>query len=226
MTISETEKEVIMLETTTRNEVPVRLFKSDALEFFTHISPVTVAVVWIPIVGIFLTLSIMESSAWGVFWHIAPAFLAGVFLWTFWEYTIHRFIFHYHPKSEFGKRINFLFHGNHHLQPMVKTRLVMPPMVSVPLGVFFYSLYFLIFDLLFGLDFWPKPMFAGTALGYLMYDLTHYATHHFRMKSGYLMQVRSHHMKHHAVSPDKRFGVTSRLWDFVFGTEPKEETKA
>ena len=208
------------METIKKSDEPIRLFKSDALEFFTHISPVVVAVVWLPITGLFVTLSAIESSAAGQLWIIFPAFVLGAFLWTFWEYILHCFLFHYHPKSEAGKRINFLFHGIHHAQPMEKTRLVMPPVVSIPLGLIFYGLYFLLFFLLFGLPLWVKPLFAGTLFGYLCYDITHYATHHFRIKGGYLESVRSHHMKHHASTPDKRFGVTSKLWDLVFGTEP------
>jgi sterol desaturase/sphingolipid hydroxylase (fatty acid hydroxylase superfamily) len=34
--------------------------------------------------------------------------------------------------------------------------------------------------------------------------------------------VRQHHMHHHFQTPDKRYGVSSPLWDYVFGTMPKE----
>lgn len=34
-----------------RDAVPIRLFKSDFLEFFTHISPIAIIVLWLPIVG-------------------------------------------------------------------------------------------------------------------------------------------------------------------------------
>ena len=41
-----------------------------------------------------------------------------------------------------------------------------------------------------------------------------------RMKRKYFLWVRRHHMLHHAQTPDKRFGVSSPIWDYVFGTEP------
>ena len=31
------------------SEEPIRLFKSDFLEFFTHISPIAVLIIWIPV---------------------------------------------------------------------------------------------------------------------------------------------------------------------------------
>jgi sterol desaturase/sphingolipid hydroxylase (fatty acid hydroxylase superfamily) len=69
---------------------------------------------------------------------------------------------------------------------------------------------------------WVAPLFAGFAAGYLTYDMTHYATHHVRLNWGYFKLVRRHHMLHHAKTPEKRFGVSSPLWDYVFGTEPGE----
>ena len=45
-----------------------------------------------------------------------------------------------------------------------------------------------------GLSYWLWPVFAGTATGYLFYDLTHYATHHFPMRSGYLKFLKRYHM--------------------------------
>jgi sterol desaturase/sphingolipid hydroxylase (fatty acid hydroxylase superfamily) len=32
--------------------------------------------------------------------------------------------------------------------------------------------------------------------------------------------VRQQHMHHHFKTPNKRFGVSSPLWDYVFGTMP------
>jgi dihydroceramide fatty acyl 2-hydroxylase len=48
--------------------------------------------------------------------------------------------------------------------------------------------------------------------------LTHYATHHWPMRSGIAKFLKRHHMAHHYKSPDSRFGVSSPIWDFVFGT--------
>ena len=52
----------------------------------------------------------------------------------------------------------------------------------------------------------------------MVYDMTHYATHHFPMRWGFLKDVKRHHMVHHYKTPDQLFGVSSPLWDHVFGT--------
>jgi sterol desaturase/sphingolipid hydroxylase (fatty acid hydroxylase superfamily) len=65
------------------------------------------------------------------------------------------------------------------------------------------------------------PLFAGFILGYLAYDLIHYATHHFMMRKGALKFLKRYHMQHHYKTPDRRFGVSSPLWDMVFGTMPQ-----
>src|SRR5512139_3303226 len=75
---------------------PIRLFKSDFLEFFTHISPVTVTIIWLPFAGYMLVSEILAGLARGdSLWYILAAFLIGLFLWTFAEYNLHRFVFHF-----------------------------------------------------------------------------------------------------------------------------------
>jgi hypothetical protein len=45
------------------SETPIRLFQSDFLEFFSHISPVTVTVIWLPVaVFIFVRPIIMAGA--------------------------------------------------------------------------------------------------------------------------------------------------------------------
>jgi sterol desaturase/sphingolipid hydroxylase (fatty acid hydroxylase superfamily) len=35
-----------------------------------------------------------------------------------------------------------------------------------------------------------------------------------------MMYSKRYHMQHHYKTPDERFGVSSPLWDMVFGTKP------
>jgi sterol desaturase/sphingolipid hydroxylase (fatty acid hydroxylase superfamily) len=204
------------------SDVPIRLFKSDFMEFFTHISPVAVMIIWIPVSAYFLVRSILTAPTTRFPFFIPFCFLAGLFIWTLAEYTLHRFVFHFEPKSERGKRIIFLFHGIHHAQPQIKTRLVMPPVVSIPLALIFYGLFYLLLGLLFKVPHWVTPSFSGFLVGYLFYDLTHYATHHFPMRSGAAKYLKRYHMQHHYKTPNQRFGVSSPLWDIVFGTKPAD----
>ena len=205
-----------------RSEIPIRLFKSDFLEFFTHISPQAVTILWLPVVLFFLVRAILAYPVAGFPWYIPLGFAFGLFLWSFSEYTLHRFVFHYRPRSPRQERITYLFHGIHHHQPQIKTRLVMPPVVSIPLALLFYALFFLVGALLLDLPQWVDPLAAGFTLGYLAYDLIHFAAHHFPMKRGYLKFLRKYHMQHHYKTPEMRFGVSSPLWDYVFHTMPKE----
>lgn len=208
---------------TTHSEVPIRLFKSDFLEFFTHIHPVVIVILWLPVAVYFMTRAVITQVAGVSALYLPAGFLLGMFLWTLTEYTLHRFVFHYEPRSPRQERIVFLFHGIHHAQPQCKTRLVMPPVVSIPLALIYYGLLSLIFGTLLGIPQWIMPIYSGLASGYLVYDLMHYATHHLPLRHGYLKFLKRYHMKHHYKTPNQRFGFTSPIWDMAFGTYPGEE---
>jgi sterol desaturase/sphingolipid hydroxylase (fatty acid hydroxylase superfamily) len=203
---------------TRRDAEPIRLFESDFLEYFTHISPVTIVVVWLPIAILFLVYAAMTAPGSAFPVYIPLGFLSGLFVWTLAEYTLHRFLFHYKPTSPRQERILFLFHGIHHAQPQVKTRLVMPLPVSVPGFAIFFGLFYLILAVLLKVPQWVAPLMSGFMIGYLVYDLTHYATHHFPMRRGYAKYIKRYHMQHHYKDAETRFGVSSPIWDWVFGT--------
>ena len=197
---------------------PIRLFQSDILEFFTHIHPAVVLFIWLPVVVGFLAAAGQGSNVSPAY--IPAGFLFGLVLWTFAEYTLHRFVFHFRPRTSWQERVSFLFHGVHHAQPQCKTRLVMPPVVSIPLALLFYALFQLILGRMLALPHWIAPSFAGFVAGYLVYDITHYATHHFPMRARLWKFLKRYHMQHHYKTPDQRFGVSSPLWDVIFGTRP------
>lgn len=199
---------------------PIRLFKSNFLEFFTHVSPITVVIIWTPVIAWLLYRSLQDLKPAQTPAYIPLCILSGMFLWTFAEYTLHRFVFHFHPRSTGLKRVVFMFHGIHHAQPQCKTRLVMPPAVSIPMAFVFYGLFYGVVGAWLSSPQWVDPLLMGFMTGYLIYDLIHYATHHFPMRWGFLRFLKRHHMQHHYKTPDRRFGVSSPLWDKVFGTLP------
>jgi sterol desaturase/sphingolipid hydroxylase (fatty acid hydroxylase superfamily) len=201
-----------------RSKEPIRLFESDVLEFFTHIHPAVIVVIWLPVAGYSLYRAATVPTALGL--RLSAGILVGLFAWTLVEYVMHRFVFHFPPRTPWQERLSFLFHGVHHAQPMVKSRLVMPPAVSIPLAAFWYGVLYLVVGVLFGAGAWIGPVFAGLVLGYVAYDLTHYATHHFKVRWAPYQYIRRYHLHHHTQTPQKRFGVTSPLWDIVFGTKP------
>ena len=205
-----------------RDAEPIRLFKSDFLEFFTHITPAAVIGMWLPVVVILLVYALLTVPGPAFPAYIPLGLAIGLFLWTFAEYTLHRFLFHHKPTTPRQEHIFFLFHGIHHAQPQVKTRLVMPFPVSIPLAALFFGLFYLVLAVLLKSPQWVAPLTAGFMVGYLVYDLTHYATHHFPMRSGYAKYLKRYHMAHHYKDPNTRFGVSSPVWDWVFGTQGVE----
>ena len=145
-------------------------------------------------------------------------FLFALFFWTFAEYILHRFIFHWISENKLVQRFHFIMHGSHHLYPRDTDRLLMPP---VP-GVIMASLLFLIFYLIFNLLGYPQytwAFFPGFFLGYLLYSFLHRATHVNRPPKRFKF-LWKHHSIHHYKYPDKAFGVSNTFWDHVFGTMP------
>jgi len=196
---------------TNKNET-VRLFKNPILEYFSHIHPATPLFVFIPVL---LLCLYVDAHVLSPFLMVGLWFF-GVLLWTLLEYSLHRFGFHYHAKSDLGKRVLFLVHGIHHDYPRDSTRLVMPLLVSVPLA----SLVYFIFWGLFAP--YHNTIFAGFGFGYLAYDCLHYAFHHFQIKNRFFAFLKIYHLKHHYNDPDSGFGVSNPLWDIIFRTMPKE----
>jgi sterol desaturase/sphingolipid hydroxylase (fatty acid hydroxylase superfamily) len=142
--------------------------------------------------------------------------LGGYAVWTLTEYWLHRVVFHFEPEGGIGARLHWMIHGVHHDHPNDKLRLVMPPGASIPLAALFLGLFWLIFGS-------PTvfPIFAGFIAGYLVYDYTHYYVHHFVPKSEFGKRLREQHMRHHFQDHRYGFGVSTPLWDAVFGTLPR-----
>ncbi|HEX2786674.1 MAG TPA: sterol desaturase family protein [Ignavibacteria bacterium] len=194
----------------------IRLFQNPILEYFSHIHPATPLIVFLPICGYMYYLGIGVLP----FWQTILAFFFGVLFWSLFEYVFHRFAFHYHPKSETGKKVHFLVHGIHHDYPRDSTRLVMPLLVSAPLAILFYWLFALVFGV------YHYNVFAGFIFGYVSYDAIHYATHHMKMASGVGKFLKEYHLRHHYNDDNTAYGVSNPLWDYVFSTVPKHVKEA
>ena len=198
----------------------VRMFKSDFMEAFSRVHWTVPLFIFVPVILFFFYLAIEVYHVSAV--NIAALFVIGLFVWTLTEYVLHRFVFHFPAKSDFGKRIHFIFHGVHHDYPSDSKRLVMPPSVSIPLAALFY----LFFRVLIG-EAYTAPFFMGFLAGYLFYDISHYAMHHFNMHSKFWLAIKNHHMRHHYQDEFKGYGVSSPFWDIVFrsGFEKKDKNE-
>lgn len=140
----------------------------------------------------------------------------GLFVWTFVEYCLHRFLFHldqYLPDNKYCLTLHFLLHGVHHYLPMDRYRLVLPPTMFVILAYPFYRLVFKLFPF-----YMACSGFAGGTLGYIMYDVTHYVLHHTNLPK-FFQDLKTYHLEHHYKNYEMGFGVTSRFWDVIFDTE-------
>jgi len=188
----------------------IRLFKNPLLERLSKISPATVAAVYLPIIAFFVWKSFAIGTPLSTF---VILFLCGFAFWTLFEYILHRYVFHFIPKSDLQKRISFLFHGVHHQYPNDKKRLVMPITLSLAVAVLLLTLTWVLFGT------WMWAYSAGFTTGYLAYDMTHYSIHHFkRPKTKWLKNLWKSHIDHHYRDSNKGYGVSSAFWDRVFGT--------
>lgn len=210
----------------------VRMFRSSLLEALSHVHPAVPHVMFVPVIAAMLWGGHQAGLSGGL---QVSLFLAGVFIWTGTEYTMHRFVFHAPERIErqvrdtaarlqegepvlsalkgFRHIFYFIAHGVHHDFPNDSKRLVMPPSVSIPLALLFYGA----FRGLFGPG--PaSPLFAGFIGGYLLYDTVHYAVHHFSLRNPVLLYLKKLHFRHHYGDSRKDFGVSSPLWDVVWGT--------
>jgi sterol desaturase/sphingolipid hydroxylase (fatty acid hydroxylase superfamily) len=195
-------------------KITPRLFSNPLLETLSHVHPAIPLVIYLPVIAycVFYALTVASLSP-GL---VAVLFLGGLACWTFVEYALHRFVFHYEPSTEFGQKIHFLFHGIHHAYPRDPKRLVMPPSVSIPLAAGFYGLFVVALGQALAV-----PFFAGFMIGYLCYDGIHYAVHHFSFRRSKLFTwLKQHHLRHHYQNPERAYGVSSPLWDHLLGTMP------
>lgn len=133
--------------------------------------------------------------------------VAGFMAWGFLEYLLHRWVLHgvlRSPRRE---------HAKHHGQPKAT---ISTPVLVIPIGatIIFAALAFVL----------PTGVAAlltfGIYAGYNYFAIVHHLLHHCPdalARSRYFeAQLRSHEAHHR--NPDLHFGISSGLWDRLFGT--------
>ncbi len=142
-------------------------------------------------------------------------FFGGTFFFTLVEYLMHRYLYHLPVTSPGREKFVYTMHGVHHDYPKDKSRLAMPPVLSLILATVFFVIYRGIMgDYAFG-------FLAGFLMGYTLYLSVHYSVHAFRVPKNFLKVLWHHHSIHHYREPDRAFGVSSPFWDYVFRTMPR-----
>ncbi|MDN6714236.1 MAG: sterol desaturase family protein [Acetobacter sp.] len=197
---------------------PLKIFRSRWLECFTYM-PVTAFVsLWGVVLSVFAyTLVVSDPVPPG---RLVGMSALGLLVWFFFEYVMHRFLFHLRLQSRLGKSFLFVMHGNHHECPRDRYRNLMPAIVSVPLAGMLYGLFQAILGPSFG-----RSFFFGFLCGYVLYDGWHYATHQYRFSNRLLKYIQKHHLQHHYYAPDKNYAVTSPWVDKIFGSACKPTRK-
>lgn len=195
----------------------VRLYQHPVAERLTH------GVFWLPAafyLPIVAGLTIL--TGFKLDWQAAGlAFGFGLIgVWPLFEYSLHRFGFHFRPRNATQKLLQFRLHGVHHDYPRDQHRLVIPLPFSFLIAMSVSALCLAAMLLLAGG--WLAPaLIAGFLLGYLGYDYVHWMTHRKAPANRLLAWLRSYHLIHHYAEPEAAYGVTSPVWDWVFGTLPR-----
>jgi sterol desaturase/sphingolipid hydroxylase (fatty acid hydroxylase superfamily) len=141
-----------------------------------------------------LAAGIIATQCRGIQW--AALALAGVVLFTFVEYWTHRIVLH-----------RFLFHGSHERHHSHPREYVVFPIWYTPA---IFAGFFVVL---------PLPVFAGFVIGYCWFLIWHHVLHHVdltrwpRPAQHYALWHLAHHRR-----DDCNFGITTNLWDYVFGS--------
>ncbi|KAI7902012.1 uncharacterized protein BX663DRAFT_474668 [Cokeromyces recurvatus] len=189
-------------------------------QFFGHplLEPLSKTVWWvIPLIWLpYVAYNFYKSLSFGNALATISFFIFGIFIWTFLEYGLHRFLFHYDdrmPENQYMFLLHFVLHGFHHYLPMDRLRLVVPPALFVFLAYPWITAAHMLF---------PKMMaygvVAGGMFGYVCYDMTHYYVHHAKVIKFHFAEMKKYHLAHHYKDFEAGYGITSKLWDYVFKT--------
>ncbi|KAF7728305.1 fatty acid alpha-hydroxylase [Apophysomyces ossiformis] len=191
---------------------PAIFFGHWLLEPLTKTAWYMVPILWLPYVG----YQLMHSLSFGMPIVTLLTFALGILIWTLLEYGLHRFLFHfddYMPEHHLAFLIHFTLHGFHHYLPMDRLRLVMPPALGVVIAYPLVKLGYSLFP-----PFVAHGVIAGGVFGYVLYDCTHYYLHHAKVFKFHFREMKKYHMAHHYKNFEAAYGITSKIWDYVFGT--------
>jgi sterol desaturase/sphingolipid hydroxylase (fatty acid hydroxylase superfamily) len=189
------------------------LFENRLLESLTRTNFLFPVILFYALSALMLILALSILSLSPV--SLLLLFLVGLTAFTLTEYLIHRFLFHFNATTEKQKKIQYLIHGVHHEFPKDKDRLVMPPVISVLLAVFFFSVYWLLMKK------YSLVFFSGFCFGYSTYLIIHYSVHRYKPPKNFLRILWKHHAMHHYREEEGNFSVSFPFWDFVFRSHLK-----
>ncbi len=184
----------------------------DFFEMFSHTAWPEIALVYTLVLGYLLQYILGSAAGLG---SLLLYLVSCTGVWVLTEYLLHMFLFHSEGyclnRWAWFRRLHFCIHGIHHVLPLDRERILFPPIMGLPI----------LYLILRGLQLaWPDPfpqvILAGIISGYCCYDLWHYAMHNVKRNS-FLAHLR-YHNRHHFAPFDGNYGVTTDLFDRLFGT--------
>ena len=145
---------------------------------------------------------------------ILRLFVCGFLSWALVEYGLHRFFFHHAARMAPSGPSFSAAHQSHHDHPQAVDQLFSSLRMSAPVA----SCYCLLAWAVMGSWQAAVYLFVGLVAGYFSYEWLHYQAHHGAPRLRPLRYLRKYHLLHHHRTPGLRFGVTSPVIDYLFGT--------
>lgn len=187
-----------------------RLFNNPILERLTR-SHISVPVSLFGLYAVGLLFWSVNNTAFSTSLTIGLFFL-GWLVYSWIEYLVHRYLFHIDTSTEARKKFQYTMHGVHHHHPKDKDRIAMPPLLSITLATVLLIIFrFILGDYAFSFT-------AGFLVGYGSYLLVHYLVHIHRPPRNFFKHLWINHSIHHYRDGEIIFGVSSPLWDYIYGT--------
>ncbi|MBL7859381.1 MAG: sterol desaturase family protein [Cyclobacteriaceae bacterium] len=147
-------------------------------------------------------------------------FFLGTLAFTWVEYNMHRYVFHMKTYTDMRAKLQYTMHGVHHEFPKDKDRLAMPPVLSITIATILLLIFRVVMgDLVF--SFLP-----GFLVGYSAYLGVHYMVHAYQPPKNFFKVLWINHGIHHYKDGEIVFGVSSPLWDYIYGTMTEKKLKA
>jgi sterol desaturase/sphingolipid hydroxylase (fatty acid hydroxylase superfamily) len=160
-----------------------------------------------------MQLAVVRSGASSIA-SAAGLFVVGLLTWGLYEYAVHRWVLHREPKQEGFNLPGNLTHLRHHADPNSLQRLNVQLSESVPVC----ASYVLMAWALTGSWQAATHLFTGLIAGYFFYEYLDFQAHHGTSRGRLTRYFRKYHLQHHHYDATVRFGVTSPLFDYIFGT--------
>ncbi len=182
-------------------------------DFFLHFD--------IIVMGVLFLVGIIYSIGFHLSWLTVLIFIIGLIFFMFSEYVTHRFFFHIKaPKNKLLLKFMKRIHYDHHTFPDDLKLLFLPIWYSIPNLGSLCIIYFLISkDLIQTIAFG-----SGLVLMLLVYEWKHYVAHKpIKPITKVGRQIKKLHILHHFKNENFWYGVSTPIFDGIFGTLKDEK---